>query len=68
MTARRPLVRKDGKIQQLPDGDTVMGVPMYVLALKRSGVLLKLALTVRNTLPVTKRNGAVLGVAVAVNG
>lgn len=45
-----------------------MGVPVYVQAFQRSGALLKLVLTMNNTLPVIKRNGSVLGVAVTING
>lgn len=67
-TPRRPLVRKDGKTQQLPAGDTLQGLPLYIPAVTQAGVQLKLTLSTTYALPVTNRAGTVLNVQVLLNG
>lgn len=68
IAARRPLVRRDGRNQQLPPGDTLLGVPVFLPAYTRSGTLLKLSLNLNYSLPVTTRSGGVLNVQVVLNG
>lgn len=68
MAARRPLVRRGGRNQQLPSGDTLLGLPVYLPAYNRSGALLKLSLNTNYSLSVTTRSGSILTVQVALNG
>ncbi|NWD49008.1 hypothetical protein [Pseudomonas gingeri] len=68
MTVRRPLVLKDGHPQQLPAGDTLMGVPVFVPAFRRGGAAVRLLLTTTMTLPVITRAGSALQVQVIPNG
>jgi len=68
MAARRPLVRRGGRNQQLPPGDTLLGLPVYLPAYTRSGALLKLSLNSNYSLPVTTRAGGAVNVQVVLNG
>lgn len=72
MTLRRPLVRINGRTEQLPPGDTLQGVPAYLLAYlpayQAGGAMLKLALDLDYSLPVTLTGGGVLNVQVVLNG
>lgn len=70
MAARRPLVvGPNNRLQQLPDGDTVAGVPLYALAYQRGGQALKLAMaTALNALPVITHGGGTLYIQVVING
>ena len=68
MTLRRPLVRVNGRTEQLPPGDTLLGVPVYLPAYQAGGVMLRLALNLDYSLPVTLTGGGVLNVKVVLNG
>lgn len=68
MAARRPLVLKDGRPQQLPPGDVLVGMPVFVPAFQRDGTQVKLLLTSSMTLPVFNRAGLALQVQVIPNG
>lgn len=69
MGVRRALVRIGGKFKQLPVGDTLYGIPIYVPAIQQDGTLLKLAPSIPTyTLSVTKQAGGTLAVGVAING
>lgn len=68
MAARRPIVSRNGRRQQLPAGDTLLGVPAYLPAYQQSGTLLKLALNLDYSLPVLQAGGATLSVQVVING
>lgn len=68
MAARRPIVRTGGRDQQLPAGDTLLGVPAYMPAYKESGVLLRLALNLNYSLPAKLAGGGTLSIQVAING
>ncbi|MDP2244004.1 hypothetical protein [Pseudomonas sp.] len=67
MTARRPIVRAGGRDQQLPPGDTVLGLPVYLSAFQQDGTLLRLALAINYALPVYRAGGP-LNVQVMLNG
>lgn len=68
MTARRPIVSADGRRRQLPPGDTLAGVPVYLPAYQAGGAMLRLALNLDYSLPVTLAGGSVLNVQVVLNG
>ncbi len=70
MATRRPLVHSAGSIRELPAGDAVYGLPVYVRAYQADGVtMLKLGLTASYGLAVTKADGTTtLNVAVTLNG
>ena len=68
MVARRSLVRVQGKVRQLPPGDTLQGVPAYLPAYQAGGAMLRLALNLDYSLPVTLAGGGVLNVQVVLNG
>lgn len=68
MTARRPIVSVGGRRRQLPPGDTLQGVPAYLPAYQAGGAMLKLALDLDYSLPVTLTGGGVLNVKVVLNG
>lgn len=68
MAARRPLVRKDGRIQQLPHGDTLLGLPLFVPAYQRGGGMLRLAMTAAYAIQVGRVAGAPLNVSAVMNG
>lgn len=44
MTARKPVVMVGGKPQQLPSGDSLLGMPAYLRAYQQAGTALKLNL------------------------
>lgn len=68
MTARRPIVSAGGRRRQLPPGDTLTGVPVYLPAYQAGGAMLRLALNLDYSLPVTLAGGSVLNVQVVLNG
>lgn len=68
MTARRPIVSVAGSLRQLPPGDTLQGVPAYLPAYQAGGAMLRLALNLDYSLPVTLAGGSVLNVQVVLNG
>lgn len=68
MAARRPIVSKGGRRQQLPSGDTLLGVPAYLPAYQASGALLKLSLNLNYSLTVYQASGAGLTIQVVLNG
>jgi len=68
MTARRPIVTIDGQEQQLPAGDTVLGVPTALPAKQVSGLLLRIPLTTQNALVVARTGDTALNVQVVTNG
>lgn len=68
MAARRPIVRTGGRDQQLPAGDTLLGVPAYMPAYQANGALLRLALNLNYSLPAQLAGGGVLSVQVVING
>lgn len=68
MTVRRPIVRAGGRAQQLPSGDTLLGVPAYLPAYQQSGTLLKLALNLDYALTAYTAGGAGLTIQVVLNG
>lgn len=68
MTGRRPLVQAGGKTQQLPPGDTLLGLPLFVPVAKQSGALLRLSLTTTYGIPVQTRAGTSVAVQVVLNG
>lgn len=68
MATRRPLVRAAGRTRQLPAGDTLAGIPIYVPAYQRSGAALKLLATITYGIAVTTRGGATLNVQAVLNG
>ncbi|WP_286976265.1 hypothetical protein [Pseudomonas sp.] len=69
MTARRPIVSVDGERQQLPAGDSLLGIPAYMPAIQYGGTLLKLAINLSSlTVIVGQYGGGSLSVPVAING
>ena len=68
MTARRPPVRAAGRVRQLPPGDTLLGVPVYLPAYQAGGAMLRLALNINYSLPVALAGGGSLNVQVVLNG
>jgi len=69
MATRRPLVRVGGRTKQLPLGDSMLGVPVYLPATQQNGTFLKVAINSSTyTVAATKQGGTVLAVAVAING
>jgi hypothetical protein len=64
---RRPLVRRNGRNQQLPAGDMIAGVPVAMPAFQAGGLMLRMALTVNYSLPVLTAAGATLNVPVVIN-
>lgn len=68
MAARRPIVRSGGRNKQLPAGDVLLGIPLAAQAYQVSGALLRLPLSVSNTLPVAMAAGGTLNVVVMTNG
>lgn len=68
MTARRPIVSAGGRRRQLPPGDTLQGVPAYLQAYQAGGAMLRLALNLDYSLPVTLAGGGSLNVQVVLNG
>lgn len=68
MTARRPIVRAGGRDQQLPPGDTVLGVPVAMPAYQAAGTMLRLVLKANYALSVIKSDGSALTVQVIING
>lgn len=68
MAARRPIVRTGGSDQQLPAGDTLLGVPAYMPAYQANGALLRLALNLNYSLPAQLAGGGTLSVQVVLNG
>lgn len=68
-TVRRPLVRVGGKTRQLPAGDSLLGIPVYLPATQQGGTVLRVAInTITYTVAATQQGGTVLAVAVAING
>lgn len=65
---RRPLVRRAGRTEQLPAGDTVAGIPVSLPAFQAGGLLLRMVLTVDYSLPVLTATGTTLKVPVILNG
>ena len=69
MTVRRPLVRSAGRTRQLPSGDALAGVPVYIQATQQAGTILKLAVDATNyTLVATQQSGTALAIGVAISG
>lgn len=68
MAARRPIVSKGGRRQQLPAGDTLLGVPAYMPAYQASGTLLRLALNLNYSLTAYNQAGTALTIQVVING
>lgn len=68
MAARRPIVSRNGRRQQLPEGDTLLGVPAYMPAYQASGALLRLALNLNYSLTAYNQAGTALTIQVAING
>lgn len=68
MAIRRPIVRKSGRDEQLPAGDSVAGLPIYLRAYQQSGTAVRLNLDINYALPVTLAGGSVLNVQVVLNG
>ncbi|OEO24077.1 hypothetical protein AX279_19805 [Pseudomonas sp. J237] len=68
MTARRPIVSVDGERKQLPAGDSLHGLPLYVLAYQQSGAFLRLALNTNYSLVAYTQAGAGLAIQVVLNG
>ncbi|WP_158892501.1 MULTISPECIES: hypothetical protein [unclassified Pseudomonas] len=67
-TPRRPIVRKNGRYEQLPPGDSLLGLPLYVPAFTQAGTSLRISLTTLYALPVDDRAGKTLQVQVLLNG
>jgi hypothetical protein len=68
MAARRPIVSSGGRRQQLPAGDTLLGVPAYMPAYQANGALLRLALNLNYSLPAQLAGGGALSIQVVING
>ena len=68
MTARRPIVSAGGRRQQLPAGDTLLGVPAYLPAYQSTGAMLRVGLNLDYGLTVALAAGGSLTVQVAING
>lgn len=69
MTARRPVVIVSGKNRQLPVGDTLLGVPVYLPVYLQSGSMLNIPInSSTTTLSVNLQTGGSLNVGVAING
>lgn len=68
MVARRPIVRTGGRDEQLPAGDTLLGVPAYMPAYQANGALLRLALNLNYSLPAQLAGGGMLSIQVVLNG
>lgn len=68
MAARRPIVRTGGRDEQLPAGDTLLGVPAYMPAYQANGALLRLALNLNYSLPAQMAGGGMLSIQVVLNG
>lgn len=58
-----------GSIGELPSGDALYGLPLYLRGYQQTGAMLKLGLTASYGLAVVKADGVTtLNVAVALNG
>lgn len=69
MVARRPVCVVSGKKRQLPVGDSLLGVPVYLPAYQATGLMLKVAIaSVSMSLTVNRQAGGSLAVGVALNG
>lgn len=68
MASRRPLVRNGGRTQQLPSGDTLLGLPLFVPAYQQGGAMLRLAMTATYAVQVTRQSGAIFNVSAVMNG
>ncbi len=68
MAARKPLVHGSGFPRELPDGDTLLGVPLGVLVYMRAGGTLRVALNTNQMLPVALAAGGSLNIPVVTNG
>lgn len=68
MAARRPLVRSGGKDTQLPAGDSIAGMPIYMRAYTQAGSALRLSLDINYALSAYKQDGSALKVQAVLNG
>lgn len=68
MALRRPIVRNGGRDQQLPVGDSVAGVPVYLRAYQQGGLSLRLTLDINYALAAYTQAGAALKIQVVLNG
>lgn len=64
---RRPLVRRNGCTEQLPEGDMIAGIPVAMPAFQASGVMLRLVLRIDYALPAVKAGGTTLHIPVILN-
>lgn len=69
MVARRPLVQVEGRTRQLPGGDSLLGVPVYLAVSTQALGMLKVTINSSTlTVAATRQGGAVLTIAVTLNG
>lgn len=68
MTQRRPIVRNGGRDEQLPPGDTLAGLPVYLRAYQQSGAALRLSLNTNYALTAYTQAGTGLTIQVVLNG
>lgn len=69
MAARRPVVVVSGKQRQLPAGDILLGVPVYLPVYLQSGSMLNVPINSSTmTVAVNLQAGGSLNVGVAING
>lgn len=68
MAIRRPIVRKSGRDEQLPAGDSVAGLPIYLRAYQQSGTAVRLNLDINYALPAYTQAGTGLTIQVVLNG
>lgn len=68
MAARRPVVIVSGKRQQLPAGDSLLGVAVRLPILLSGGVMSYIALDSNNALPILLSGGASSSIPVTLNG
>ncbi|MGA4442629.1 hypothetical protein ACPA2N_26035 [Ectopseudomonas hydrolytica] len=66
MAARRPIVSVSGRRRQLPEGDSLAGVPLAVPVYQSAGTLLRVALQGNGALAVGRAVGGDLSVQVMV--
>lgn len=68
MAIRRPLVRSGGRTRQLPAGDILAGVPVYVPAYQAAGTMLKLSFTTAQGITAKNSAGATFSIQAVING
>ncbi len=68
MSARRPMVRVAGRLQQLPEGDSLAGIPAAVPFVLSDGTREDIPLTTDGELPFWLSDGTPANIPVVTSG